>query len=328
MNIAVIGAGLSGLSTSWYLLQHRAKVDLFDPLDIGKGASGHSTGLINPFPAKHTRKTLFADESLREVKYLLQVAQENTSTTLAEMTGLFKKPLNEEQKKEFTLLAQKHPELSIKNLYGAEGLFISTAITVHPQNYLDALFAACKKSGLRYFQKEVSLDDLSSYDTVVIATGHNTALIEKFMDVPFSATKGQMLVCKWPDNVPKLTMSIAAKGHISPFDEVCYIGSTYERNFTDDKPNSNSDNLLTQVSAFFPLASEFAVLEKRAGIRLKRKGHYIPFVGRLDAKCWAITGMGSRGLLYHALLGKQLAEAIIEDDEKKIPQILQEKVIL
>ena len=34
---------------------------------------------------------------------------------------------------------------------------------------------------------------------------------------------------------------------------------------------------------------------------------------------WAVTGLGARGLVYHAWLGEQLAAAVVADDEALLP---------
>lgn len=50
MNIAIIGAGFSGLALAYFLLQSSAHVTLFDAVGIGGGASGIATGLLHPYP--------------------------------------------------------------------------------------------------------------------------------------------------------------------------------------------------------------------------------------------------------------------------------------
>jgi glycine/D-amino acid oxidase-like deaminating enzyme len=45
----------------------------------------------------------------------------------------------------------------------------------------------------------------------------------------------------------------------------------------------------------------------RATLRVMRAGHYFPIAERVTDNVWALTALGSRGLLYHAYLGKLLA---------------------
>lgn len=47
---------------------------------------------------------------------------------------------------------------------------------------------------------------------------------------------------------------------------------------------------------------------------------FFQLVGRLDHKTWCFTALGSRGLMYHAYLGAILAQAILKQSSKLIPQ--------
>lgn len=64
------------------------------------------------------------------------------------------------------------------------------------------------------------------------------------------------------------------------------------------------------------------VIDCKAALRVVPKGHYFPIAGRVKDNLWVLTGMGSRGLLYHAYLGKFLAEAILTGDDCEIRQIV------
>ena len=48
----------------------------------------------------------------------------------------------------------------------------------------------------------------------------------------------------------------------------------------------------------------------RAGIRVTNPAHYFPILEQIDPKTWVVTALGSRGLLYHAYLGKKLSLSI------------------
>jgi glycine/D-amino acid oxidase-like deaminating enzyme len=52
------------------------------------------------------------------------------------------------------------------------------------------------------------------------------------------------------------------------------------------------------------------VVDCRAGVRVTNPAHYFPIIEQVDPKTWAVTALGSRGLLYHAYLGKKLKEKL------------------
>ena len=56
------------------------------------------------------------------------------------------------------------------------------------------------------------------------------------------------------------------------------------------------------------LQPETEVLDCRAGIRVTNPAHYFPILEQINPKTWVMTAFGSRGLLYHAYFGKQMAE--------------------
>ncbi|RYR20910.1 hypothetical protein Ahy_B03g066134 isoform B [Arachis hypogaea] len=57
LRCAVLGAGFAGLSVVWHLLKHSPKeldlrIDIYDEVGIGGGASGISGGLLHPYSPK------------------------------------------------------------------------------------------------------------------------------------------------------------------------------------------------------------------------------------------------------------------------------------
>ena len=103
--------------------------------------------------------------------------------------------------------------------------------------------------------------------------------------------------------------------------KTCILGSTYEHEFNTPNPEPEVaiPELRKKVESFFPKLAKAEVLDIRAGIRASTKGQRLPIVGNVSEKVWFITGMGSKGLLYHAWLGECLATAILENEPELIP---------
>lgn len=62
----------------------------------------------------------------------------------------------------------------------------------------------------------------------------------------------------------------------------------------------------------------------RAGVRAmppRTAQGALPLAGRLrpDRCWWVVSGLGARGLVYHAWLGRLLAAAVLADDEAALP---------
>lgn len=286
MKIAIVGAGLAGLSVAWHL---SADVTLFDQ---GHSASRASTGLLHPFPAKWGKRSWRAEEGMQASLALIDEVERFLGRPVADRRGILRiGPVEKED-----------PDL----VQRGEGVFfIPRGLAVYSEVYLDTLLRMVQKKGVEY--KKQPAQDLDAFDAVVIAAGAGTP---QFGDWPLKKTKGQALLCRVQEAPP---MALLGEGHLSPTEDpsIWQVGSTYERSFNTVGPDEAvALKLIDQVSQFYPPARDFEVLEVRAGIRMSPHHGYRPLCGQVGPKTWVFAGLGSRGLLYHALLGRELAESI------------------
>ena len=323
MKVAVVGAGFSGLAISWHLLQKGAVVTLFDRKGIGAGASGTASGLLHPYPGEQIRRSWQATEALQATKDLLQEAQKKSSFPVAEYSGLIR--LAQTCQQQQILCSHQEQYGDIQRLDESRFL-ITSGITVYSDLYLKGLHAACLEQGLRW--EICHVDDASSlmaYDAVVWAIGVGSLQDPRLP--PCSAIKGQVLLCRGETG---LRQSLLGKGHIIPLGPGRFhLGATYERGKIDDVPDIQAAffDLAEKARGLQPDLVDFSVDDCKAGVRVMRKGHYLPLVGRLDEKEWVCTAMGSRGLLYHAHCAKILAEAVFQQDDSLIPLCFAPKLL-
>jgi glycine/D-amino acid oxidase-like deaminating enzyme len=310
MRVAIIGAGMAGLSACWHLLSLGAEVTLFDSKGIGGGASGVSTGLLYPFPGLSALRSLSSDLGMKATEELLQVAERALKRKVAERTGIFRPAVTDRQKKDFSYRAEQDSDAIWQDhsVFGP-GIWIPKGITVYSRTYLAGLWEACSGAHL-INEKITSLTQLEAYDKIVVTAGFETAQFDECRHLPLKPTKGQVLICRWPE---PLDFSLVSQGHIALTEnrDFCQIGSTYERAFDDLNPDpAKALELKEKVACFYPLAREFEVVEIRAAVRISPINGYLPIIAKVNDKTWAFTGLGSRGLLYHALFGKELAAAL------------------
>jgi glycine/D-amino acid oxidase-like deaminating enzyme len=321
--IAIIGAGLAGLSVAWHLLQRSSPLEIvvFDARGVGGGASGVSTGLLHPFVGRQALRSWRADEGMEATRELLAVAEEAMGRSVAEATGILRLAIDGSQKKYFRKRADEdgealwlEPEQVVEKVPFAAavpGLWIPSGMTVYSRLYLEGLWKACAEKGASFEARAISsLGELSSFDAVVVATGASALEFPECAHLPLEPVKGQTLLCRWPES---LGCSVVSHGHISPTEdpELCQIGSSYEHNFTSLLPDERAaSELLKKAALFYPPAKDFSVVEQRVGVRMTLIEGYRPIVAQIAPKAWVFTGLGSRGLLYHALLGRELAHIV------------------
>lgn len=315
--IAIAGGGLAGLSAAWHLLQTRSvSVTLFDPNGIGGGASGVSTGLLHPFPGKMALRSWRADEGMRLTKELVQKVEEEVGQSVSQRGGILRLAMTKEQEERFQKCTEFGCEWwpkekvaeSVPGAAKVPGLWMPEGMTIYSMPYLKGLWQLCEKKGAS-FRKEAFTDG-KDFDAVILALGWQTPekLPPSFQE-DLKATRGAALICRW-QNPPPCTL--LSHGHLTSFETegLCQLGSTYEDPTT---PFEEKKALAIQekIAAFYPPAASYEVIEIRFGHRIARNLGYRPIVAQVDPKTWAFFGLGSRGLLYHALFGKELADQII-----------------
>ena len=307
MRIAIIGAGLSGLATAYHLVNH-CEVVIFDSKGIGGGASGIATGLMHPYTGEQCRRSLHATEGMQATRELLQATGSKFST------GILRLVQEDEQYEMFLSHVEKFGDV---RLHGPRSFFIESGLTIDCSSYLEGLWQAIQAKGGKLICEEIQeLKALADFDHIVVAAGAGIKRFPELNSLKTYLLKGQVLKCR---GMKLPSSSMICKGYIALSSEpgICHIGSTYDRDNITEVPDSAKaqGDLFPKVGAFFPDVHALEVLECRAALRVMRKGHYFPIAQRVKDNVWALTALGSRGLLYHAYLGKLLAQAVLAGDE-------------
>lgn len=330
-NIAIVGAGFSGLAICWFLFQKccllpGVQVTLFDPNGIGGGASGISAGLLHPFSGQKARLNHLGLEGFDATVKLLRIAEEHLGHSVADYSGILRPALSKDQEADFSAAALQHPErikwisaeesiCRFPGIVKAPGICIQSGMTVYPQAYLQGLWLACQKLGAVFMPVKVySLKDLADFDQVVIASGAETTGILELADFPIRKTKGQILELNWPCSIPPLPMAINSQIYCTMDlnQKHCLAGATYEKTYASLGPDLEvaSRLILPGLAKLYPPLSEAKVISCRAGVRASTPSR-LPIIKRINSNCWVLAGMGSKGLLYHALYAKKLVSELV-----------------
>ncbi len=292
-----MGGGYAALAACWHLLQKNPAPSI--TLYIEKQtdiASTISTGLLHPYPGKFARRSIKADAAIQATLELLQIAEGYLQQKVYQKTGVLKIAIAEEQKP-FFAKAATHGDA----IWNDPELLIPHGITVFSERYIQGLTLACQSKGVKIERKRVTaLADLPG--KILVAAGAESICFDECKELPLNLTKGRVLVCRGhPVERP-----IIAGRHISPsFDpEICYIGSTYEREGEEVDPFS----LKGEMESYISFVKELSIIGIKEGFRCSNKGSYLPLVKQLNERIVVFAGLGSRGLLYHALFAKELSD--------------------
>jgi len=291
----VVGAGLAGVATAYFLSKKGHAVTLFDEKGVGAGASSIPAGLLHPYPGKRGLKSKFSEEAMQASLDLLDVAENHSGEAVSLRNGIFRFDWTPEQ---------MYNDLELQS----NGTMIASGVTVYLDRYLLALFGAMQS--VEFVQKKISsLEDLGDFDSVVWSVGGGFEKIPTSFPIEF--LKGQALILSHPEKVWERSM--VGLGHISPLPNgYVQVGATYEHHPETYLPNKEATYayLRPRVANFLPPLEEFTFIDCVAGCRVCRRGSYLPIVERVSEKEYVFTALGSRGLLYHAYYGRLLADMI------------------
>lgn len=326
MQIAVLGAGFCGLAITWHLTQRGVKhITVFDPLEIGKGTSGVAAGLLHAYAGAQAKKSLRADCGLAATHQLIKVAETSLDLPVITSRGLIRLAITDKQKEDFALIASQYPDVhwltteecqkKLNSPLAHPGIFIDSAVVVDCEKYLKGLWSACSSNGAQFVKQAIhSLKELENFDHIIVAMGAAAKSLPELSEIKVTPIKGQVLELSWPKNIPPVSYPISSQAYLMMQEggKTCIAGATFERHFkiTEPDPLSAWNEIMPKLQAFIPQMAHEIVIGCRAGIRASAPRHQ-PLTAKFGERQWLLTGMGSKGLLYHALYAEELVAQIV-----------------
>ena len=331
MRVAILGAGLCGLATATHFLSAKKTEDLeiviFDPAPLGENASGLSAGLFHPFPGAHAKLVRDGKEGQKATLELVDVAERASGEKIAKNTGLLRIAISQKQLEDFSHCAKQYEDVRwfggeecqqlIPCLLPNPGIFIESAFVIQTKKYLGGLWKYCAASGVRWEPTLVTtLKTLSDFDVIVVATGAAVKLLPELSHILIKPIKGQILEIEWPSFLPPLKVPLNSEAYLvmSLDKKKCFVGATFERSFDSAAPDMETARTYLQpkMLSLIPGLEEAKILNCHSGLRAATPQHQ-PLLEQPLNGCWVFSGMGSKGLLYHALYAKKLVDKILFD---------------
>ncbi len=295
--IAIVGAGMAGLASCQHLYK-KFDVTLFDTKGIGAGASGVAAGLLHPFVGGKSKLNWRGFEGLESTLKLIDKVQQAVDEPIILQRGFKRVAVNEEMEVNFRRLSQEQEKVH----WLGDGIFIEEGYVIDTPLYLKALTDALKGQ-ISYIKRQISsLEELCSYDHIILTTGAWTRSIRECKDLPLTRNKGHLLVMDYP-----LKETLNGRAYLVPTRQGLIVGSSFEKDFETEEPDIERAKLeiLPKAIEIIPELEQAPILDCRASLRAVAKGH-LPLLTKLNDKTTLLTGLGSKGLLYHALLAKQI----------------------
>lgn len=316
MRIAIIGAGLAGLASCYFLqkkLSLSSSITVFDQNGIGGGASSIAAGLLHPFGGQKAKLGHDGLEGMAATEKLLQLVP-----TTATQCGILRIPESLEQKELFQKSATENEGATWIEKENTpthrSGFWIPGGWVVSTKEYLQDIWYICEKNGAKLEKTKItSLKNLDSFDIIIVAAGAGIFHFPECKNLPLRGLKGQLLQFKWPTSLPPLTCALTGPGYLAmdKGNRSCTFGATFEREF--EHPYSDIEmakkTLLPKATSLIPELANAEILDCQAGIRVTSK-YRKPIVGKLSERVYYFTGLGSKGLLYHALYADKLIDQI------------------
>lgn len=296
MKIAVIGEGIAGLSVAFYL-KDNAKVTVFSQ---GQGASWASAGMMHKFVGDTGHKSLYADEAFEASAFILNSLEGD----FYQKTPIIRKILSQDMQQGFLDYAGCDVTFLEDDL-----VKIHQGYLIDVPEYLKKLKQALRAHEVTFIEKLIGpSEDFSLFDVVIICAGYGVKQLCPYLKMKY--LKGQAFVY---NNLHKHQLPLIAKGYLAPFSDKVVIGATYEKHFETVKPDIKAAMILLKeaIATYFSPYDKQQPVAVLAGVRVAHPNFNHPKIIKKDDKTFIVTGLGSRGLLYHGLLGKVLYDMFI-----------------
>lgn len=320
--IAIVGAGFSGLSLAVELYAHIRDVEitLFDPEGFNSGASKIATGLMHKYVGVQAKLSAFGQEAQNESLKLVGKAAKRLGHPLILSETILRIPNKPEQAEAFQHAASLYNDLKWMtaedvhaidaNLPYSPALLIDPGYTIDVTSYLHGLALICQDHNIILEKRKIEdLKELKKFDKVILATG--AADIPELNHLKIHPVKGQLLVLEWPQGLEPLPCSLIGSVYLtmSKDRKSVIVGATYEHKFYSLMPDpafAKRELLPKACELYSPLKSA-QLIEVRSGSRASMPSR-MPFAGKIQENLYALVGMGSKGLLYHAYFANQLVK--------------------
>lgn len=337
--IAIIGAGIAGLSTAWAFASRGHQVKIFEQSVPLSGASGNPLALLNPKLCPIEQ----ADQ------HLMTLAWQHALTHYAQFAAFRAIEVNQIALKnpdDLLRLADEYPQEVLTaqpthDLIHSASLRLNSAGVIRPHQLRNEILAhaniklhiaevtAIHKSTQTELYSQT--DCLGTFDHVVVCSALNSK--QFFQEYPvLKAIRGQV---SWLNNAAQpleLDQAYSYGGYCMQLDaEQLILGASFypNRDDADVLIEDHQHNLSLLASVFPDYAKRLAPIETwqgRASVRAQSLD-YFPLLGKVqpEQEIYTLAGLGSKGFLFAPLCSEILVAEILQQ-ACPVPESLRQKL--
>jgi glycine oxidase len=351
-DVVIIGGGVMGCATAYYLARRGISVTVFEQNTFGWGASGATAGVVGPLWHVPHDNAPFFDLALKSLSMFSVLADELTETGFEpqyRQTGVLKVALTEEHAGILRddLRWQSDLDMGVRWLDSQEvldrepdissqilgGVFSPSEGYVVGQRLVDSLVHAGARLDVRFFDKTevfgletdgnrvVGIRVASGVveaDHVVLASGPWTGIASRWIpeDVPIRPVKGQRIVLKLPGLLPKSPVHGFGGYCVPQPDGGIMVAATRHENEFDQVPTAEGiSNMIQAAVNLYPKLKDAQFESVRVGVRPGTPDD-VPIVGPVSG--WdglsIISGHDAVAIMMAPATADALAESIVTGD--------------
>lgn len=330
-NYLIIGQGVAGSLLAWQLSKAGKSVFVID-----KGnpysTSNVASGIVNPITGKRFVKSWLMDEIQPFALSCYKGIEQELSVEFLSKLSIYHvlnsvQEINDWSAKAATFHYEKYLStsqihyLDKEKVNNPNGCFeINGALKISAAVFLSAIknWLQSKNCFREEEFDEVELNEKSDFveykylraEKVILATGYDEYFLKKHDNIKFLPVKGEGLIVE----IPSFFNSNIVQGNvmISPtmVENIYYVGSTYEWNFTDELPTEiRKEELIDRLND--TINCKFKVLEHVAGIR-PASADRRPILGFFpNSRIGIFNGMGTKGFSLSPYFAKHFCDYLV-----------------
>jgi tRNA 5-methylaminomethyl-2-thiouridine biosynthesis bifunctional protein len=307
--IAIIGAGIAGCSSAWFLASMGCEVHVFDRAEtIASGASGNPRGML--YPRLNTEELLNDELALRSYSFSLRhFANLGLAEDAFKHNGLLQLGGATREQKRVHKVAARYAHLGLLQQVDAaqatelagvpltsDCLYFADAAWVNPR---EACIAMLKHVNIHVhlqqnitglssqdgWQLQSSTDLHQGFDSVIVANAANAAELLPDSSMWLNPVRGQMRMIAGQPAMQDLKMILCGIGYLTPLQDGMHaMGATFAHGDLDtdvrDADNVSNLNMVSHLSPQFNAVSSAEITYARASMRCGSPD-YLPYVGPL-----------------------------------------------